>query len=160
TPRLTVAGCLVSEAEVRADFPAAVGRRVSVIPFVSREDMPKLYASHGIFVFPSLVEGMPLTLLEAMASGMPVVTTNTCGMAGVVEDGKTGLVVPAADSSALCQALLRVRESPELRSALGLCAQQAAKGYLWNSVVKQLEHILRLAVASETKRTKPFAPLT
>ena len=77
---------------------ARTASQVSVLPFVTREDMPAVYAAHDIFVFPSLVEGMPLTLLEAMATGMPVVTTNTCGMSDVVEDEFNGLLVPTANA--------------------------------------------------------------
>ena len=70
---LTVAGCVSSEEHVKADFRVNLRSRVNVLPFLSRDAMADLYASHDIFVFPSLVEGMPLTLLEAMASAMPVV---------------------------------------------------------------------------------------
>src|SRR5262249_42157641 len=79
--RLTIAGCLVAEAEVRSWFPEALGQRLSVRPLVPVAEMPAVYAEHDIFVFPSLMEGMPLSLLEAMASGMAVVTTDTCRLA-------------------------------------------------------------------------------
>ena len=77
--------------------------------------MPAVYGSHDIFVFPSLVEGMPLTLLEAMATGMPVITTNTCGMADVVEDDVNGLLVPAADAEKLAEGIERLCQSTDLR---------------------------------------------
>ena len=98
---LTVAGSLMSEESVRSFFAPTVRESVRVIPFLRREEMPELYTTHDIFVFPSLMEGMPLTLLEAMASGMPVVTTNTCGMADIVEDELDGLLVPVANPEKL-----------------------------------------------------------
>jgi len=103
TVRLTVAGCSVSEAKVKDCFAEELHDRVNVLPFVTRDDMATVYTDHDIFVFPSLVEGMPLTLLEAMATGMPVVTTNTCGMADVVENDINGLLVPPANAEKLAE---------------------------------------------------------
>jgi len=151
--RLTVAGCIISESTVKDHFPVNVQSQVSVIPFVSRDAMPRLYASHDIFVFPSLMEGMPLTLLEAMAGAMPLVTTNCCGMSDLIENGKNGLLVTPADSAALTEAILRLRDSPELRQKLGLAAQQTAQSYTWKSVVRGLERVLELAVRSHQHGT-------
>ena len=136
--RLTVAGCSVSEAEVKELFAAEVRDRVNVIPFVTRDDMAAVYAAHDIFVFPSLVEGMPLTLLEAMATGMPVVTTNTCGMADVVEDGFNGLLVPAADAEKLAEGIERLCQSMDLRKRLGLAGQETMRRYTWERVTEQI----------------------
>ena len=142
---LTIAGCLASEAAVRASFAPEVRDRVSVIPFVVRDEMPSLYAKSDIFVFPSLVEGMPLTLLEAMATAMPVVTTNVCGMADVVEDAVNGLLVPPADAESLAEALARLCSSAELRRQLGRQAQETMRLYTWDRVVEGLEAVLRAA---------------
>ena len=149
--RLTVAGCVIPETNVKNYFPENVRGQVSVIPFVSRDAVPRLYASHDIFVFPSLMEGMPLTLLEAMAGAMPLVTTNCCGMSDLVENERNGLLVTPADSEALCEALLRLRDSPELRQKLGLEAQQTARRYTWEAVVPAMERVLRLAVKSHER---------
>jgi glycosyltransferase involved in cell wall biosynthesis len=146
--RLTIAGCIVSEEQVKAYFPEGIRNRISVLPFLSRDAMPNLYASHDIFVFPSLVEGMPLTLLEAMAGAMPVVTTNTCGMSDLIENGKNGLLVPAADATALGEAIDRLRNAPELRRNLGLRARESAKGYTWDLIARQLERVFELAKKS------------
>jgi glycosyltransferase involved in cell wall biosynthesis len=108
--------------------------------------MADLYASHDIFVFPSLVEGMPLTLLEAMASAMPVVTTSSSGMADIVENDFNGLLVPAADSSALSAAIHRLYEDLGLRKKLGVAAQETVRRYTWQTIARQLEHLLKLAV--------------
>jgi glycosyltransferase involved in cell wall biosynthesis len=143
--RLTVAGCFIPEEEVRKSFVARVQDRVTVIPFVAREEMPNLYARHDLFVLPSLAEGMPLALLEAMAAGMPVVTTESSGMADVVEDELNGLLVPPADSEGLFRALSRLCGSAELRRRLGKEAQRTMQRYTWEQVTQKLEKILILA---------------
>lgn len=146
--QLTVAGCVAPEEEVKKYFASEVRGQVRVVPFVKREEMPAVYREHDIFVFPSLVEGMPLTLLEAMATGMPVVTTNTSGMADVVEDGVDGLLVPGADAESLRAAIERLCASSELRKQLGLAAQEKMRRYTWKAVTKELERILLLAARS------------
>ncbi len=143
--RLTVAGCLLAEAQVRESFPPTTQDRLTVIPIVRRDEMPSLYASHDVFVFPSLVEGMPLTLLEAMASGMPVVTTETSGMADIVENEVNGLLAPPANSERLANAAERVCLSAKLRRELGQAAQATMHRYTWDRVTQKLERVLSLA---------------
>ncbi len=151
---LTVAGCGVPEEEIRAYFSAEIRERVKVLRFVNREGMPALYATHDIFVFPSLVEGMPLTLLEAMASAMPVVTTNTCGMADIVENGMNGILVPAADSAKIVAAVEDLCDSIELRKKLGSAAQETARRLTWAVVTQHLERVLRSAVLAKERSTR------
>lgn len=146
TITLTVAGCGADEKSVRSSFAADLRERVKVEPFVTRDQMPAVYAQHDIFVFPSLVEGMPLTLLEAMAAGMPVVTTASNGMADVVEDGFNGLLVPPADADALAEVVRRLSGNLELSETLGREAQLTMRRYLWERVTTQLEELLILAV--------------
>src|SRR5208337_901084 len=106
-----------------------------------------------IFVFPSLVEGMPLTLLEAMASAMPVVTTNTCGMADIVENGVNGILVPPADSAQIAAAVESLCNSIELRKKLGSAAQETARRLTWAAATRQLEDVLRAAVLAKERST-------
>jgi glycosyltransferase involved in cell wall biosynthesis len=143
--RLTVAGSLLPEEAVRKSFAPTTQDRLTVIPFIARDEMPSLYATHDVFVFPSLVEGMPLTLLEAMASAMPVVTTETSGMADVVEHGVNGLLVPPADSERLADAVEQVCLSTDLRKQLGQAAQTTMRSYTWERVTEKLEKVLSLA---------------
>jgi len=150
---LTVAGCGLREEEVMAHFAADLRSRVKVLPSVHREAMPDLYAGHDIFVFPSLVEGMPLTLLEAMASAMPVVTTNTCGMADIVENGVNGILVTAADSAQIAAAVESLCNSMELRKSLGSAAQETARRLTWAAVALQLERVLHAAVLAKERST-------
>ena len=142
---LSVAGCIAPEEVVKSSFTADVRDRVHVIPFVKRPDMPALYAAHDVFVFPSLVEGMPLTLLEAMATGMAVVTSESPGMVEVVEDEFNGLLVQPADAQGLASAAGRLCCSADLRRQFGEQAQQTARRYTWAIVTQKLEKVLLLA---------------
>lgn len=83
------------------------------------EQPASLYASLDIFVLPSCSEGFPLVNLEAMASGIPVVTTNVGGTAEAVLDGVNGFVVPPNDVEALSAALERLYRSGSLRRKMG-----------------------------------------
>ena len=150
--RLTVAGCTATPDEVKKYFATEVRNRISVIPFITREDIHAVYASHDVFVFPSLVEGMPLTLLEAMATGMPVITTNTCGMADIVEDGFNGLLVQSADAEKLATGIEQLCRSLELREQLGLEGQRTARRYTWERVTSRLEEILLIAALQNGRR--------
>jgi glycosyltransferase involved in cell wall biosynthesis len=142
---LSVAGCMAPEEVVKNSFASEVRDCVRVIPFVKRPDMPALYAAHDIFVFPSLAEGMPLTLLEAMATGMAVVTSDVPGMVELVEDDFNGLLVEPADAQGLAGAIARLCRSADLRRQLGEQAQQTARRYTWEIVTQRLEKVLLLA---------------
>jgi glycosyltransferase involved in cell wall biosynthesis len=82
-------------------------------------DVPGLLTRAGLFVLPSLSEGVSLTLLEAMAMSLPIVTTRVGGNPEVVVDGQTGLLVPPADPAALAGALLRLWRNPGERRRFG-----------------------------------------
>jgi glycosyltransferase involved in cell wall biosynthesis len=88
----------------------ALTERVSFLGF--RDDMPRLLASADVVVLPSLAEGLPLSLLEAMAAGTPVVATAIGGTDEAIEDGVTGLLVPPSDVPALAAGLERVLADP------------------------------------------------
>jgi glycosyltransferase involved in cell wall biosynthesis len=85
----------------------------------SVRDVPRLLSRASMFVLPSLSEGIPLTVLEAMARGLPVVATRVGGVPEVVVHGQTGLLVPSGDPAALAQAILTLRHDPSRRVAMG-----------------------------------------
>jgi glycosyltransferase involved in cell wall biosynthesis len=91
-----------------------------------REDVRDLLSVYDIFVLPSLSEGMPLALLEAMAAGVPAVATRVGGVSEVIENGKTGLLVPPGDSRALADGIATLLENPALATELGEAARQVA----------------------------------
>jgi len=147
--QLTIAGCMVAEPEVRKWFPESVQQRLHIRPQIAVVDMPRVYAENDVFVFPSLAEGMPLSLLEAMASGMPVVTTDTCGMSDLVEDGYNGLLVKPADADALARAVELLVGDGDLRVRLGVRGCETARRYTWELVGRKYLSVLELAVKSK-----------
>jgi glycosyltransferase involved in cell wall biosynthesis len=146
--RLTIAGCLVPEEQVRRCFAPAVQTALEVWPFVPRSEIASLYAEHEIFLLPSLMEGMPLVLLEAMASGMPVVTTESSGMTDLVEDSHDGLFVIPGDVESLTSAITRLCNDAELRQRLGHAAQEKMKRYTWAQSARRHEEVFRRALGT------------
>ncbi len=84
-----------------------------------RNDMPGVYAAMDIFVLPSLNEGLPMTLLEAMASSRPVVATRVGAIPSVIADGENGFLVGPRDAAGLKNAISRLLANPDLGQRLG-----------------------------------------
>lgn len=92
-------------------------------------DVPTLLAQSSVFVLPSLTEGLSLTLLEAMARGLPVVATRVGGNAEVVRDGETGILVPPAQPELLCRALAGLLQNPERAAQFGQAARRRVEAH-------------------------------
>jgi len=89
-----------------------------------REDMEQVYASSHIVTLPSMGEGLPTALLEAAASGRPIVTTDVPGCREAVIDGVSGYLVPPNDPLALAEALARLVRDADLRGRMGAAGRQ------------------------------------
>jgi glycosyltransferase involved in cell wall biosynthesis len=92
-----------------------------------RDDVAELLASSDVFVLSSRAEGLPISILEAMAAGLPVVATRVGGIPELVVDGETGFLVPAGDAPARADALRRLVEDPALRERLGAAGRRRAE---------------------------------
>jgi glycosyltransferase involved in cell wall biosynthesis/Ser/Thr protein kinase RdoA (MazF antagonist) len=127
--------------EVRAQVGAAgLGGRVHFLG--SRRDVPQLLAASDSFVLPSLWEGLPVALVEALASGLPVIATAVSGTSQVVLDGVTGWLVPPADSGALAAAMRRLLADPGRAAAMGAAGRRrVARSF---SARGQAEHLAAL----------------
>jgi glycosyltransferase involved in cell wall biosynthesis len=144
--RLTIAGCLEPEEKVRRCVAPFAQAALEVWPFVARAEISSLYAEHEVFVLPSLMEGMPLVVLEAMASGMPVITTESSGMTDLIEDSHDGLFVIPGDADSLASAITKACLDGELRQRLGSAAQEKMKRYTWSACARRHEMVFNRAM--------------
>jgi glycosyltransferase involved in cell wall biosynthesis len=111
------------------------------IDHLTRPALAEVYGGSDVFVFPSLLEGMPLVVLEAMASGLPVIVTPN-GCSDIVRDGIDGFVVPPRDSVTLQERLERLYAEPELRRQMGENARERALTYTWSRYTEALIELM------------------
>ncbi len=90
-------------------------------------ELRKLYAEADLFVFPSRGDCSPVATIEAMASGLPIVTTEVGGLPEQVREGHNGLVVPPDDAAALAKAVLALSGDPARRQAMGRAGRELAE---------------------------------
>ncbi len=108
----------------------------------ARGDIPELMAAADAFVFPSLFEGLGVALLEAMAGGLPVVTTDVAPMNTIVTHGETGLLVPPRDAAAIAGAVARLVDDIELGARLGAAAREhILANYPSDRAAAAIEHL-------------------
>ncbi len=148
---LTVLGAGVPDEAVHAAFPAEVRGRVHPVSTSSDAATAEVFAASDLFLLPSLFEGTPLTLLEAMASGLPIVTTATCGMKDVIRDGANGLLVPIRAPDEIVRAVTRLGEDSSLRETLGRTARTTAAEYTWDRVAAPVAEVYRRLTLGRAK---------
>lgn len=113
------------------------------VEFLGRQDPLPYYRSASIFLMTSRVEGWGLTLTEAMQTGtVPVVFDAYASLRDIVDDGKTGIVVPNGDGAALAEAVLQLMREPDRRNALAARGIDAAQRFRLDRVLDQWEAIL------------------
>jgi len=141
--------------EARAE---ALGIRDKVSFLGNRKDVADVLRSCDIFVRPSLMEGMPLTVLEAMACGVPVVATPVGGTPEVVQDEHTGLLVPPGNIGELSIALVRLAQQPLLRERLGEAGRRlVCSDFTWDGVTERNLEVYKQALGVETAVEVPLA---
>lgn len=119
---------IIGEGPERARLEALIRKHeleTRVWLYGERTDIAGWLSAFDVSCLPSLWEGLPNTLLEAMALGLPVVASGVDGVPEVVENGKTGVLVPPASPAALAKALKDLADHPERRAALGAAAHAA-----------------------------------
>jgi glycosyltransferase involved in cell wall biosynthesis len=142
--RFAAAGHGPLEAEVRAEHRRlALGDRFVLLGF--REDAPRLIAGADLFVLASSHEGLPVTLMEAFALGVPAVVTSAGGIVEAVSDGVEGLLVEPGDPAALADAIIRATD-PALRARLAVGAERAAERFSSSVAARQIEAVYERVV--------------
>lgn len=133
---------------------AALGERVRLLPPRPRAELLPLYAEADVFTLPTWREGFPNVVLEAMATGLPIVATTVGAIPDAVRDGEEALLVPPRDPAALADALRALVSDPGLRSEMGQRARARAAALFSPAVV--LEQIAE--IWEEIGRADGFTP--
>jgi len=107
-----------------------------------RNDIPEILVASDSFVLPSLWEGLPMALIEAMASGLPVIATDVSGTRQVLESGKTGIMVEPGDAQVLAYSIMELLNNPEQAQVMGKTARKKMETMF--SAKKQAEEYLTL----------------
>jgi glycosyltransferase involved in cell wall biosynthesis len=117
----------------------------SFLGFVSEKELLRYYQNAAIFILPSDYEGLPTTLLEAMACGLPVIATHVDGVPEVITDGINGFLVPKKDPKSIANAALKLLANTELRNKIGNNASERIKeNNNWDIVCERVLNCYRL----------------
>jgi len=108
---------------------------VEIVGRVAAEDMPQLYRDSDIFVSASMQEGMSNAMLEAMASGLPIITTRCEGADELIADN--GIVLDQADAEAVAEAIIKLADDEQVYNAMCRSARKRAEGFTWAAVAEQ-----------------------
>jgi glycosyltransferase involved in cell wall biosynthesis len=147
TWRLAIAGRGEEDARLRALAEASgCAGRVHLLGY--RADIPDILAAADIFAMPSLSEGLPLALIEAMFAARAIVASTVGGIPDAIGDGREGLLVPPGDATALGTSLQRLVASAALRASLGAAAQRRAESEFTTArMADQYEDLYRSLLA-------------
>jgi glycosyltransferase involved in cell wall biosynthesis len=126
-------------------------QNITFIGRLDNEHMAQVYQQADLFVNPSLVDNMPISILEALASGVPVVTTNVGGIPFLVEHDRTALMVPPGDANAMAEAVLNLLGNPEKAGRLASAGRDYVQRYNWQSVRGRLFDVYSALVLTAHK---------
>jgi glycosyltransferase involved in cell wall biosynthesis len=125
-----------------------ISQHVRFVGFVEESLKPLYYKAADIFCLPSVMstEVFPLALLEALASGLPMIVSNLNTFKCIIEDGYNGIVTKRGDSKALADAIVYLLENEDVRRKMGENARRKAEKYSWEKIAemteKLYEHVL------------------
>jgi glycosyltransferase involved in cell wall biosynthesis len=138
--RLTIVGGGGLESELR-HLLGEKGLRDQVTLTGRREgdDMPEIYRQHDVYISASMQEGMSNAMLEAMASGLPIVTTRCEGVDELIANN--GVVVEEPTGAAMAEAVQGLIDKPQTRKAMSLAARKKAEGFGWDAVADRYVHL-------------------
>ncbi len=152
--RLVVVGSGVLLRYYQRSLPVAYAPRVNFEGFASTEELPRYYAAADVFCAPALGgESFGIVLIEALASGKPVVASDIVGYNSIIENNVDGLLVPAKDPLAIAEAIVKLHDTPDLRRSMAVNGRKKSISFAWERVADLLEESFARAVATRKKQT-------
>lgn len=150
--------CIVGDGPLSDSLAAVIEERelsdqVFLIGF--REDIPQVLAASDVLVLPSFREGTPRVIIEAMASGLPVIATNIAGIPEQVIDGENGYMIPTGDAAVLSDRIEMLLSNKELRERMGAHGLEHVNRFSATKMIKELDKVYQqlLDASDETKES-------
>jgi glycosyltransferase involved in cell wall biosynthesis len=119
---------------------------IEIILGVPKTNVPRMLARGDIFINTTNVDNTPISVLEAMACGLPVVSTNVGGIPYLIEDGEDGLLVPPDDPMAMAGAIRRILIEPGLAGKLSQNARQKAEKFDWSNILPMWDEVFKAMI--------------
>ena len=119
--------------------------KINTVGFV---EPAEYYRKASILVYPSLTDGFEKVTLEAMSSGLPIITTTNTGAASIIREGKEGFVVPIRDSKSMEKHILYFYDNPSEVKRMGKNARKLAEKYNWDNFSKRMCKLFEMAYES------------
>jgi glycosyltransferase involved in cell wall biosynthesis len=148
-------GVVVGDGPERSVVRAAADGRPGIYLLGHRDDVSELMRAADIFALASEHEALPMSILEAMAAGLPIVATDVGGIPGVVTHGENGLLVPPEDPAAMAARLVELASDSDLRLAMGSVSRRRQRES-WDAgrMIERYAEFL-LAVCRQRDRANP-----
>ena len=124
------------------------------------EELPNIYRSSDIFILPSVMEGMPSVVLQAMACGLPIIGSRVKGFEEVIEDNVNGLTVKYNDANELADAIEKLIKSQELRQKMSKKSLEKAKKFSWESIAKRYLELYEKSIYGKAKQASEPATVS
>jgi glycosyltransferase involved in cell wall biosynthesis len=121
-----------------------------------RDDVPRVLAASDVLVLPSFREGTPRVIIEAMASGLPVIATDIAGIPEQIIDGENGYLIPTGDAAMLADRIEMLLSNAELRERMGAHCLERVNRFSASTMIKDLDKVYQqlLAASGETEESK------
>jgi spore coat protein SA len=153
-PRIAALGAFYDGsylAHLRQRLPESLVRRVTFVDLVVHEEVSTHFLDADLYVNPSFSESLGMSIIEAMASQLPVVATNVGGVPEVVENGVTGLLVEPSDPSALADTIVSLLGDERLRMSMASAGRKRAlQHFAWDTITANVMTLYRALLASRS----------
>lgn len=153
TANLIIAGKGPQEEEFRHLLAELGLQRCKILGFIPDDVKEGLLLESEVYAFPTLIEGLPISLLEAMQYGLPIVTTSTWGAKDVVDNGINGLTVSPKTVEPLANALIELLNNKEMRTKMSLACGKMVKKYYLEEVLQKEASLLN-SIYSQCRETE------
>jgi len=135
---LRLAGGMMDETKEWMNIPG-----VDVLGYIPRKNLPLVYSSADVLVLPSLEDGFGLVLIEAMACGIPIITTTNTAGPDLIRDRIEGIIVPPRDIDALADAIQWLKDNPKMRTDMGIKARERVnENFTWKNWADRFKEIM------------------